>query len=151
MLQKCYGNATAVLRALVIGKGIPLVYPWRSLAMAVLQLSYGCPTAVLWLYYSCPTAVLQLSYGCTTAVLRLYYSCPTAVLQLSYGCPTAVLRLYYSCPTALQPTGHYASLSVYSDYCDYRFCGNITWFADVSANCIYLDSMGGCSDYIVEV
>jgi hypothetical protein len=81
-------------------------------ATEMLQKCYGCATAVLQLYYSCATAVLPLYYSCATAVLLLCYCCTTAVLQL---CSLQVTMCHYT---------------VYSDYCDYRFHGNITWFAD---------------------
>jgi hypothetical protein len=42
-----------------------------------------------------------------------------------YGNTMEILRLCYGCATALQPT------VTTVNYTDYRFRGNVTWFADV--------------------
>ena len=56
--------------------------------------------------------------------LQWYYEIlqiTTKILQKYYGCTTAVLQV-----CRLQVTTCH-----YNDYSDYRFCGKVTWFADV--------------------
>ena len=48
----------------------------------------------------------------------------TTLLRKCYGNATEILQLCYGCATALQPT------VTTVNYTDYRFRGNVTWFAD---------------------